>query len=351
MDAPRQEEVWQRLLSLESHDLVQMRFDKIHARKLNARRTAEINSAARQAREYFRNARASDYSVRSLLTYYGIASLGRALLLLMKPKGGEETLAKGHGLETVGWREVMSGSVASDLRRLGELKIKRGSGLFSNFLLHARNVTLLHVRASKVESYIEYDEPNPGVEIALDDLFSRVPDLWSDYMRVSEPQYANVTDLTLSEKGLEATLTGNKASAVASTYRDLGYGVTGVGNTLSITCNVSTILNEPPMFMHTYVHKMAGLIPNIRLAMPFRDSARFSQLSITYMMSYMLGMLARYYPTHWVALIGGAQGDLLWPTVNRAQQYVESIFPELVAEYVDYAMENPEWVAKGTAKG
>ena len=82
MNTPRQQEIWQRLLGLESRDIVQMRFEQIHRRKLNARRAAEINAAARQARDYFRNANASDYSVRPLLTFYGIACLGRALLAL-----------------------------------------------------------------------------------------------------------------------------------------------------------------------------------------------------------------------------------------------------------------------------
>ena len=103
------------------------------------------------------------------------------------------------------------------------------------------------------------------------------------------------------------------------------------------------------MFVHAYVWKMAGAIPSLSLAVPFHGGARFSQLCITYIISYVLGMLVRYYPTHWIALINGGQGDLLWPTVNRAQHYVESIFPELVAEYVAFATDNPAWVAKDFA--
>ena len=104
------------------------------------------------------------------------------------------------------------------------------------------------------------------------------------------------------------------------------------------------------MFVHTYVQKMFGSIPNLRLAVPFPGRARFSQLCITYMISYALGMLVRYYPTHWISLINGGKGDLLWPTINRAQQYVEAAYPELVAEYVTFAMDNPAWVAEGMKK-
>ena len=346
-----QQEIWQRLLGLESHDIVQMRFEQIHARKLNARRAAEINAAARQAREYFRNANASDYSVRPLLTFYGVACLARALFLLMKANGGEEGLKAGHGLETKGWRNVMNGSVVEDLKKIEELKIVTRSGLFSDFLVQVKNTTLVYYRSGATIGHCEYGHPGTGVEISLGDLFSRIPDLWRDYSSVSEPQFASVSEFSNSvEKGLEVKLAGDRASAVAGAYGKLGYAVAGDGQCHLVTCDSPTVSREPPMFVHTHVQKMMGAIPLLYLAVPFRGGARFSQLCITFILSYALGMLVRYYPTHWISLINGGQGDRLWPTVNRAQQYVENIFPELVAEYVAFATDNPEWVAEGSTK-
>ena len=351
VDGLGQQETWQRLLGLESHDIVQMRFEQIHARKLNGRRAAEINAAARQAREYFRNANASDYSVRPLLTFYGVACLGRALLLLMRANGGEEGLKAGHGLETVGWRNVMNGSVVEDLKKLEDLKVVRRLGLFSDFLVQVRNTTLLHHRSAATTGPCEYGQPDIGVEISLGDLFSRIPDLWRDYSSVSAPQYASVSEFSNSvEKGFEVKLAGDRASAVAGAYEELGYVVAGDGKCHSLTCESSTLSKEPPMFVHAYVHKMMGAIPLLSLAVPFRGGARFSELCIIFMLSYVLGMLVRYYPTHWITLINGGRGDRLWPTFNRAQQYVEKIFPELVAEFVAFATDNPEWGTEGSTK-
>ena len=76
------------------------------ARKPNARRAAEINGAARLARKGFRNSNAPDYSFLPLPTFNGMACLCRALLLMKKPKGGEEGLTAGHGLEALGWRKA-----------------------------------------------------------------------------------------------------------------------------------------------------------------------------------------------------------------------------------------------------
>ena len=89
-----------------------------------------------------------------------------------------------------------------------------------------------------------------------------------------------------------------------------------------------------PQFMHTYVQKMFGTIPNLHIIEPFPNLQRYSQIAATYMLSYFLGMLARYYPTYWVALMQGERGDILWPTLNRAQHLVERAFPELTIELI-----------------
>ena len=56
-------------------------------------------------------------------------------------------------------------------------------------------------------------------------------------------------------------------------------------------------------------------------------------------MSCILGMLTRYYPTHWMALFHGSRGDSLWPAMSNAQQVVEHTFPELVAESIRWKVD------------
>ena len=68
---------------------------------------------------------------------------------------------------------------------------------------------------------------------------------------------------------------------------------------------------------------------------------RYSQLAITYIISFVLGMLARYYPTHWVSLVQGNKGDAWWPVLNRAQHIAQETFPELVAEMLDDIRAHP----------
>lgn len=101
------QEFRQQLLQLESREVVKKWFKKIHDHELSTTRAREINAAAKQSAEFFRNAENASYSVRPLLTYYAVYTLSRALVLLLKKHGGENTLVEGHGLSTDNWSNIL----------------------------------------------------------------------------------------------------------------------------------------------------------------------------------------------------------------------------------------------------
>jgi len=330
------QEIWQQLLSLESRDVTQQWFSKIHGRRLSVRRAKEINAAAKQSREFFRNASNSNYSVRPLLTYYGVASLSRALLLLLRREGGEEGLKSGHGLTTVNWNEQLSGDTSVGLKSLLNLKVKTCSGLFSDFVKGTNNRISIHVSSSAVDWSINYKVPNEGNQVSLGDLFSRIPDLFKDYSNISsEIRYTSVNEMSYDrQNGFKAKVHHEHFEYFKNVYQDMGYKIDDQGQWSTLTCDASTFEQNPPLFVHSYVQKIFGTIPNLNIAEPFSRKFAYSQLCITYLTAYCLGMLARYFPTHWISLIQGESGDALWPTINRAQQFVENSYPELVVEMI-----------------
>ena len=173
-----------------------------------------------------------------MLTYYGIASLGRALLLLMKSKGGEDRIKAGHGLKTSGWRNVMNRKGADDLMKLQDLMIVTQPGLFSDFLANVKNATLIYHRSGGTIGPCECNEPDIGIEISLGDLLARVPDLRWDHASVAAPQYASVTEFSNdAKKGLKLKLVGDGASCVARAYGELGYTAMKSGEGHLITCD------------------------------------------------------------------------------------------------------------------
>jgi len=338
------ETTWQHLLELESVDIVCKWHKEIHSRELNARRANEITSAAKQAREYFRNAENAANTVRPLLTFYGIASLARATLLLLKAGPGEESLTRGHGLETSDWTTTLSGDLSTALASIGSLKIRSTAGLFIDFLTQTENRVCIHASSSAVDWRLCYPQPKIGSEFTLESVLSRVPDLWKILPRSKiEPLFASVNEISYSEhEGFIAKINAAQFEPFQSVYIDLGYEVVKDGALSKLTCDSKAFEAALPQFGHTYIHKMFGSIPGLHLAKPIDKETRLSELGLAYALSYFLGMLTRYFPTHWVALHSGTKGDGLWPTISSAQNYLETAFPEMILELIQDVLSTPK---------
>lgn len=334
-------EIRQRLLSLESRDHTEQWFNRLHGRELSARRAREINAASRQAREYFRNAGSSDYSVRPLLTFYGVSSLSRALTLLFKSQGGEEGLTSGHGLQTVSWGNVLSGATSSGLKSLSDLKVEICGGLFLDLLEKTDNETTIHIRSSGVDWSLPYETPENGDEISLGDLFSRIPSLRQNYGDKSHnPSYASVSEVTYSQDdGFYAKVKQEEFSRFKSEYTDRGYDIECDDEWCEVSCKHEVFSDNLPFLLNNYLNKTFGSIPGLYIVSPLPCGKNFSQLGALYIISFFLGMLVRYYPTHWMSLIQGSKGDELWPTINKSQTLLEEYYPELVTELIHYSLD------------
>ena len=338
-----QNEIWQRLTRLESHDLVASLFSDLHGRKLNSTRISEIRSAARQSREYFRQASTANQAVRPLLTFYGVASLSRSLTLLLRRDGGENTLHKGHGLETSNWSATLTSDVAKSLTQIDSLKIRTCGGLFADLITDTKNRICMHMNSSAVDWHIKYDPLPSGYEIGVGELLERLPDLKSELSQANAPiRFVSIGEMSFnSEVGFSGILSGAIPLDLRNSYEASGYSFEQKGQREQITASVARFSAATAQFSHSYVKKMFESIPILHIVEAFAGGRCISQIGTTYLLSYVLGMLARYYPTHWIALIDGGEGDRLWPALNRAQQYVESVYPELVLEFIEEAITNP----------
>ncbi|MFB6344019.1 YaaC family protein [Saccharicrinis sp. FJH62] len=334
----------QKLLALENRDLVQSWFNKIHNRTLNQRRTKEINATAKQAREFFNNAKKSDMTVRPLLTFYGVACLSKALVLILNEKSGESSLKPGHGLKTKEWSKILSGDLNKSLLSLGELEVETCKGLFSHLVIESKNRTSIHVRSAAVDWRIWYENPNLGNRFKLNELLSRIPDLEANLETMGKDvKFAYINSISYNEKdGFNVKIQAAKAKSIAEKYENLGYTYDLDQNQYSITCTADIFKTKTPQLLHKYVDGMFGMIPQLFIVEPLTKKENYSEISLCYIISYYLGMLVRYFPTHWVALVHGEKGDLYWPILFRAQYYVENIFPELVSELIYDILKNAE---------
>jgi hypothetical protein len=335
-------ETWRHLLALESRDNVSAWHKKIVDRTLSERRVIEIISAAKQSREFFRNASEANNTVRPLLSYYGVASLSRALLLLLKPGPGESSLTASHGLGVVNWRATLGADISTGLSNLKGLKICTNAGLFNDFVQQTKNKVCLHIRSSAVDWAIDYGDQPLNSHISLGDILTRLPDLSSYLPAESERNCAWINSLEFNGSQFKVKSPTDKIEALVAKFTAQGYTSAIEGNHTVLEASTATLERFTPLFVHNYVKKSFGSIPSLHLATPIGNGLCYSELALTFMLSYFLGMLTRYFPTQWVALANGAKGDEIWPAINAAQNLIESSFPELVHEFIQYKVSHPD---------
>lgn len=331
--------IWQELLILESRDSVSNLYTKIHSRTLNAQRTIAITNAAKQAREYFRNAYNSNYTVKPLLTFYGIASLSRSLILLLKRSGGEETLSMGHGLTTEAWRDTFSGNMEQNLSSLLDLKISSSSGLFCDLITAIENTSCIHTNGSDPNWHITY-LINDKYELTFGDILKRLADIRSDLLTANHSPLnfpISAISFTISE-GLKINTYSEVDNNLASELLKYNYTISEDSKVISAT---SDIFQEAHLtFTHTNLNKMFGSIPHLHFSPPLPSNKHVCEIGLLYIASFTMSMLVRYFPTIWVSITQGEKGDILWPTIYKTQQLVESSFPELVLEFINYKVKN-----------
>lgn len=334
------QEIKQQLLHLENRDIVRNWFYRIHKRTLSDRKAMEINSAARQSSEYFRNAEKSNYIVKPLLTFYGINSLSRALVLLLKVNGGENTLTNGHGLSVKGWNNILYKQNSQlTLNNIGSLEISTCKGLFTELVEAIGNRVMIHSMSSTVDWSIPYSIPPHGTILTLSDLISRIPDFEIELEDINiDKKYCVVNQLSCNQKEGFKCVTNSISKSFESYITKLGFSLNRNSSVNNITCRYDDFGSNLPLFLHKYMNKTFNSIPQLYIVESFKDNVNFSEIAICYMIGYILGMLVRYYPTHWTALVNGANGDIYWPILNRAQHYVENVFSELIIEFINYRL-------------
>jgi hypothetical protein len=234
----------------------------------------------------------------------------------------------------VDWRETLDGELTKALDSLGDLKIKTCSGLYLDLAKHTQNQICIHVNSSAVQWELSYPEPSLGSETSLDELVARMPDLQDEVLRSNGViKYNHVRSCTYDkEQGLQLKLCERFPSDVVTSFEALGYTVSSDGKSHDVAATPNVFCNAYLQFVHK--HKGPFGIPDLHVAERLWNGS--SEICMTFKLSYILGMLARYYPTHWMALVNGSKGDRYRALILQAQRVIESSFPILISELITY---------------
>ena len=338
---------WHEISRFESNDLVKIWYEKTHGKSPPADKISQINAFFKQGREYFNNAAGADMSVKPLLLYYGVLSLSRGTVLLLDISKKEESLKKKHGLEVVDWGHTLSGGIKNVL----ELKIKATDGTFRELVDVCPNIQneQCFYFPTKTKVVVDHDLgpikfASDGGLLSLDDLLSRLMQTASDYQGITERKskwfpvvvtvhstethFALISPHVLPEL-LE--LVDEKSVFVQQTLK------TWPNIEIETIPQVSLVFKHEtekahqrkfPVFHYAEGHQtMTGILD-------FPNKDKLSEFFKLYLVSYALGMLARYYPSKWMALLLNAPGDFAQPLLVKAIQAIESDFPRELSRQV-----------------
>lgn len=339
---PNERRIWEELSVFESQDFVRRWYKDRHGRELNAARRREITSCFSQGREYMSSATNAAMSVRPLLLYYGVLSLSRGVILLLDRTKTEASLKASHGLEVVDWRTTLADGIQNVL----DLKIRATNGTFCELALASKNrhstgwwswpklVVGTYTVELNCPRFIE-----DQTTITLDDLISRDHRFLSLYERTTQRSTkVHLSEIIAYENGIEVSLFdlgGVTPETIATRF-----GVPS--NVLIRSRSESTRLPIP----NYYFHLLAGDLNELKPVLPvsqyvgndgmfvledFSNGDRFSELLRTFLTAYILGMLVRYFPTHWIALLRNENGDTAQPILMAAINAIERDYPELIA--------------------
>ncbi len=331
--------VWNELLGFETRDLVERFIKNRHGREINVNRIQQITSNFIQGREYFRSAEESNITVKPLLQYYGVMALSKGLILSLNLSLTEHQLKSSHGLDIKNWKQVLKNKDFENLR------ITIGEGTFSELINTTENKNYLSASTSAINWISILDTPKTGDEFTLKQVIQYFPDLYKEYQSwISEKlHFAIIHELkTLPEQNkVQVKLEGEIDKASIDLFFPDKY------------CPDKSIENVK----HETIVKYSNLkwTPNITQrwhgAFNIGDGCviptmpgdiGLNLLSGMYIISYVFGMMARYYPTSWIGIRRVEKGDKIYPFVHRILDFIHEKYPKQILDFLNspYEFEN-----------
>lgn len=324
---------WNTLIQFESRDLIERAYNKRHDRNPSAEFVKEISSSFIQAREYFYNAARADITVKPLLQYYGVLAITRGLVLLLSKGLSASAIKQSHGLEAKGWRESLSNGISS----IGSLRVMTGDGMFGELLRATENASYMRANSGAINWRVGYDIPPIGTDLSFEKIVSCIVELHEQYgvwkntkisylqlksLQVEDDRYRLALSSRVEREVLDSVFPPQYCSEFKHTYGDSGNSV------------VEFPKSFEPQFSQLIDDKHFG-IGDVYVVQPPDSSTRLNEVSAHYAASYVLGMLARYFPATWISLGRVERGDAVFPLINHLLDIIQTQYPRIILDYLN----------------
>ena len=268
------------------------------------------------------------------------------MTLANNPHKKEESLKKSHGLEPGDWQGTLKGGIKDVL----ELRIRATEGTFSELVEICHNLKTMHKFQGPTNNMGSDGHSLGDIEFAtgqsiltLDDLISRLLQTAGMYEEITGRPSKMFTGCRIASHppgthfafplvGIPPELKNlkNDKTVIIGSSNQIAPGLMqsdDAGDTL-IFVHQDHAAYELAKQLFPVSHYGSGEFMSVILDFPNGD--KMTELFKLYLVSYCLGMLSRYFPSVWMALLRNERGDFAQPLLVRAVEAIESDFPENV---------------------
>lgn len=324
---------WAVLRDFESQDRVKHAYLSMHGRTPSTEHVREITAPFSHARCYFESERLADKAIRPLLLYYGVLNLSRGLVLALSRGLRETALSPGHGLACAGWAAEMQ----TQNPRFEELRLTAGQrGTFIELSRATARCTALRANSSVVNMMSRERGLLEGHTFSLGDILARIPHL----------ERSNVAWRNISLCSPWSTASKSAGRAVLRIPRSNRPFVNrAYCDSLFANTSFSFSAEERAQFLYEGPDDFSQ-VPGITdhpdllgigalwLVARYPGDVWLSRLEGLFSIAYSLGMIVRYFPKQWTALLKGQISDRSLPTLLEAIELVASLFPIAAADLI-----------------
>lgn len=336
--------IWEEVSRFQSHDYVGTWYSRRHNRNLSSARRHEIASCFSQGREYYMSANGAAISVKPLLLYYGVLALSRGLILLLDRTKNEANLRPSHGLEVVDWQQTLAHGISNIL----DVKVRATNGTFSELVTSAENTQPSSWWSGPTLTLGEYRahfrRPNfltDGSQLSLDDLLSRdirFMTLYTD--TIGKHCKVHLCEVFAGDSRVEVSIFPSYVDGIETAIREnfswpqratIGSRATSRRLPISnIYVHIDTTDLVATQSELPFTHYLGN--DGMFIVEDFPNGDKMSDLYRTFMISYYLGMIVRYFPSKWISLLRNEKGDIAQPLIAAAVNGVEKDFPRLIVD-------------------
>ena len=328
--------VWHELANFESQDLVSETYRRKHNKDPKIDQIRDIIASFVQAREYFENAARAAFTVRPLLQYYGVASLAKGLILIQSGKSSA-TLKPSHGLAQKEWQATFT---LKRLSSFGNLSVVISKGTFLELLQATNNRSYLKSNSSAINWRVDFPVPILGSEFTFLDIVSCVPDVSKDYEIWTKSPFVSAK-LTAFKNNFETRQFNLTVSN--DTNQEIIDRLFGDSSDSNNPYSISVPYDYYPFFAE-FTGNSFHRIGDVHCIKPIKNSIHINSLGQYFAVSYILGMVVRYFPSIWIDLGRQEKGDRISPLIRRFVDLIQDRFPEIVLEFLlsPYSFETSE---------